>query len=150
MVLVCPACGARYAPPENAIPAAGRLVRCSACRAEWRASPADDARDAPEPRVSAALIPTPAPAAERTPAAAAGPSAMAASLESPPPYEPGGRGGFMAGFTVVALLALGAVAVYVKHEAVVDAVPALAGVIDGFVATVDDMRQRLADLVAGL
>lgn len=39
MLIVCPACGARYEAPNSAIPAPGRIVRCSACRAEWRARP---------------------------------------------------------------------------------------------------------------
>jgi hypothetical protein len=75
---------------------------------------------------------------------------MAASLDSPTPYEPGGRGGFMAGFTAVALLALGGLAIYVNHQAVMDAVPALAGTVESFVALVDDLRQRLAGLAGGL
>lgn len=39
MLLTCPACSARYDVPATALPAEGRIVRCSNCRAEWLARP---------------------------------------------------------------------------------------------------------------
>jgi len=49
MRVTCPACGARYAVDDDAIPAGGRMVQCSACQAEWRAQrqPAPGALAAP-------------------------------------------------------------------------------------------------------
>ena len=49
MRVTCPACGARYAVDDGAIPAGGRMVQCSACQAEWRAQrqPAPGALAAP-------------------------------------------------------------------------------------------------------
>jgi hypothetical protein len=55
----------------------------------------------------------------------------------------------MAGFSVVALLALGGLALYLNHQAVADAAPALAGPLEAYVALVDDLRQRLAGLAGG-
>lgn len=57
MELTCPACSARYTVPVTAIPASGRVVRCSNCRAEWRAEPpaTKAAGDPPQSAVSTAV-----------------------------------------------------------------------------------------------
>ncbi len=171
MQLTCPACGARYALDEDAIPAEGRMVRCSNCRAEWRAG-GRAARMAPPARE---VVPPPfparqpAPAMQRAPERAAPRSPASPSPASPSPAPPppapvrsealaasleeprgGGRGGFMAGFAVISLLALLAVAVYARHADVATAVPQLAEPLERYVALVDRARDALADAVAEL
>jgi predicted Zn finger-like uncharacterized protein len=165
MQLTCPACGARYAVEEGAIPAGGRMVRCSNCHAEWRAGalprvPAARSADARQGLASAgparqAEPPAAMPSASDRPPARA---ALAAQPSPPPPVrsealaasleEPrSARGGFMAGFAVVSLLALGAVAVYARHADVAAAVPRLAEPLEHYVALVDRARAELAQAV---
>ncbi len=51
MILDCPACGARYRLPDDAIPAAGKPVRCARCKHSWveLGQPLDDeAAEAPQ------------------------------------------------------------------------------------------------------
>ena len=40
MRILCPGCGAEYAIPDHAIPAAGREVQCAACTHAWYQLPA--------------------------------------------------------------------------------------------------------------
>ena len=56
MILTCPACSARYRLADNAIPPAGRLVRCASCHHSWFET-------APPP--TPAPLDTPPPAAPR-------------------------------------------------------------------------------------
>lgn len=63
MLLICPACAARYTVPDGAVPPAGRRVRCKACAHLWTAMP--------EPM----LLGEPAPPGEPAPAAPAPPAA---------------------------------------------------------------------------
>ena len=39
MILTCPSCGTQYVVKDDAIPAAGRQVRCKACGHSWREVP---------------------------------------------------------------------------------------------------------------
>lgn len=82
MILVCPACDAKFKIPDGAIPAAGRTVRCAKCKNSWHARPDDIVRkQAAAARAAAARPgtpppPRPAPAAARPvqrPAPAASP-----------------------------------------------------------------------------
>lgn len=80
MLLTCPACSTRYTVSASVVPAEGRVVRCSACRAEWLARPTAGIQ--PQPAVAAA---TPEPAAPPMPAAQAAP---APSVPATPPAAP--------------------------------------------------------------
>jgi predicted Zn finger-like uncharacterized protein len=170
MLITCPACGARYEVDAALIPAGGRTVRCSACRAEWTWRPdpvLETAREA-EVRSAGGLViaaaPAPAPApfesASRRPAAtmaadAAAPpraaASMVASLDEDDDAEgrKGGAGAFMAGFAVVALFALAAVVVYAQRAEIAAVLPALAPWVEAYAAFVDRLRAALAD-AAGL
>ncbi len=162
MRVTCPACGARYAVDDDAIPAGGRMVQCSACQAEWRA------QRQPAPGALAAPAIAQAESAQAESAQAAGgqaagarpvaapadppvrpqPAAMIASLENH--AAPARRGGFFAGFIVVALLTLAAVTLYAKHAAIATAAPAAAEPLGAYVAAVDQGRAWLAETVARL
>ncbi len=155
MRVTCPACGARYSVGDEAIPQGGRMVQCSACGHLWRMTPAAAAVAAPgvaAPTVIASADPAPyAPQRAPTVAEPAGtpqPATMAASLEAE--HAPPRRGGFLAGFVVVALLAMTAATLYAKHAAIAAAAPALAEPLSAYVAAVDQGRALLADTVAGL
>lgn len=56
MILTCPSCATSYFAPDNAIPPAGRKVRCQSCAHIWHASNDEpleltaDSAPAPEPR----------------------------------------------------------------------------------------------------
>jgi predicted Zn finger-like uncharacterized protein len=89
MELTCPACSARYAVPVTAIPASGRLVRCSNCRAEWKAMPT---AEAPPPSPQAEPEAPPVPPQQMHPSApevAEAPSAepVAAEAREAPPLS---------------------------------------------------------------
>jgi predicted Zn finger-like uncharacterized protein len=79
MILTCPECGARYRLADNAIPPAGRAVRCASCQHSWfEAAPAPPELPAapsepPAPVIAptvTAPIPRPAPPPEPVPEAA--------------------------------------------------------------------------------
>ena len=161
MRVTCPACGARYAVDDGAIPAGGRMVQCSACQAEWRAQrqPAPGALAAPMiaqagAQTAGGQTAGPQAAGGQPPAAPADPpvrpqpAAMIASLEND--ATPARRGGFFAGFIVVALLTLAAVTLYAKHAAIATAAPAAAEPLGAYVAAVDQGRAWLAETVARL
>lgn len=174
MQITCPACAAVYEAPDDAVPEDGRMVRCSACRAEWRArrpgadagappsqrgaDPAETAPTAAAPALAASrdLRPAPAPAAP-APAQPTAPAPPRPRADPPPPMlasleeEPEAarpRSGFLIGFAVTAVLCLGAVALYARHDAAAAAVPQLAEPIARYVETVDRGREALAELVA--
>jgi len=157
MRVTCPACGARYAVDDDAIPAGGRMVQCSACQAEWRAQrqPAPGALAAPAIAQAESAQAAGGQAAGARPVAAPAdppvrpqPAAMIASLEND--ATPARRGGFFTGFIVVALLALAAVTLYAKHAAIATAAPAAAEPLGAYVAAVDQGRAWLAEAVARL
>jgi predicted Zn finger-like uncharacterized protein len=170
MRLTCPACGARYETPEGAVPPEGRMVRCSNCRAEWRARPGPElgapaapeaapaaepfaARVAAPPAAASPMAATPVAAPQAAPATPlrqpAGPAPMAASLEDAPDEAPrGGGAGFMAGFAAVTVIALAAAAVYARHEDIAAAAPQLSGALERYVAAVDAARAAVASAVA--
>jgi len=157
MRVTCPACGARYAVDDDAIPAGGRMVQCSACQAEWRAQrqPAPGALAAPAIAQAESAQAAGGQAAGARPVAAPAdppvrpqPAAMIASLEND--AAPARRGGFFTGFIVVALLALAAVTLYAKHAAIATAAPAAAEPLGAYVAAVDQGRAWLAEAVARL
>jgi predicted Zn finger-like uncharacterized protein len=167
MQLTCPACGARYEVAADLIPAAGRAVRCSGCQAEWMASGAvAGAAPAPAPApppIRASSAPAPArdaPTSARAPEPVrASPgeapervstAALIGSLEADDGAPRGHRRSFAAGLAVVALMAAGALGIYVGHDAVVAAVPGAAEPIAAYVAWIDDTRAALDQAVAEL
>ncbi|WP_286830182.1 MULTISPECIES: zinc-ribbon domain-containing protein [Kordiimonas] len=76
MILVCPACDAKFKIPDGAIPPAGRKVRCASCKHSWHAVPQQIVKAPP-------AVPRPAPAAAPRPQAA--PTAPQAAF--PPPED---------------------------------------------------------------
>ena len=65
--LICPGCAAEYRIPDNAIPAQGREVECSACGNVWHATPRLALSD-PQVRAAAELPADPPPLNRRLPA----------------------------------------------------------------------------------
>lgn len=53
MILTCPSCATRYFVKDDAVPSAGRTVRCASCGSEWRAA-GDDAPPLLQPSEAAA------------------------------------------------------------------------------------------------
>jgi len=49
MILECPACGARYRLADDAIPAAGKTVRCARCHHNWFEARAPQPHETPPP-----------------------------------------------------------------------------------------------------
>jgi predicted Zn finger-like uncharacterized protein len=154
MRVTCPACGAQYAPPEGSIPPEGCAVRCSSCKAEWRvqgeppmapaaATVAPEAVETPPLRAAIAADPDPVVVPPAQPPRRASVREMTASFE-PEPETSGGGSAFMAGFATVTLLALAAIAVYANHQAVADAIPALAGPLERYAEAMDAARDWLA------
>lgn len=163
MLIVCPACDARYAVDDAQIGAGGRAVQCSACLAEWTvwsrepSEPRDAGRDAADaaPAASATSAPvSPARAdAARGDARATALAAeaaprdriLAATLEEPRPTR---GGGFLAGFLLAVTAALCAALVYLRADDIAAAVPSLQPQIEAYAAWVDDLRATLAAALA--
>ena len=104
MIIACPACGTRYAVPENAIGPEGRTVRCAKCKHSWfqDALPLEldeqIAPSSPEPEPAAPAQAEPN-AQPETPAqtAAPAPSVDHWRSEAEPDAEPGAETGAEAG-----------------------------------------------------
>jgi predicted Zn finger-like uncharacterized protein len=76
MIIACPACGTRYAVPDNAIGSKGRTVRCAKCKHSWFQEPPEALRSQPVAQV----MPASAPPREPEPAPRSPPA--------PPPAQP--------------------------------------------------------------
>jgi predicted Zn finger-like uncharacterized protein len=66
MQIACPSCAAAYDVPDARLKP-GRSVRCSACGAEWKPAPEDDATPPPEVATPPPAGPEAEPAAPPTP-----------------------------------------------------------------------------------
>lgn len=84
MILVCPSCDSKFKVPDNAIPPAGRKVRCAQCGSAWHATTADELKPPKPARAAAAPRgPVSAPAAAQVAPVAevdAGTAAKAAAI----------------------------------------------------------------------
>ncbi len=83
MILVCPSCDSKFKVPDNAIPPAGRKVRCAQCGSAWHATTADELRPPKTAHAATPSGPRIAPAAPQvTPVAEvdAGTAAKAAAI----------------------------------------------------------------------
>lgn len=126
MVITCPNCRTRFQIRPSSLGEKGRNVRCSSCGNRWFVEPfpepAAPAPPAPEP------VPTsPAPAPE--PAAAAPPPPPEPTPLSTAPPRPSARratsrGSGIAGWLVLAVVALALVGAVVARNAIVATVPA--------------------------
>ena len=102
---------------------------------ERRRPPVSDPQPQPQPRTGGA------PRIDPPPAARAGLSPATRRAEPPPRRRRrGGGGGFLAGFVLTLLVAGALAAAYVYDEEVVEASPALAEPMAGYVGTVDEAR----------
>ena len=81
MILVCPSCDSKFKVPDNAIPPAGRKVRCAQCGSAWHATKANELTP---PKPTRAATPSVRPVqAQQVPTAAevdAGTAAKAAAI----------------------------------------------------------------------
>ena len=94
MILTCPSCGTQYVVKDDAIPPAGRQVRCKACGHSWRQVPESSSADEPVDQPTEAPVPED-PVAEEA-VAEAGYSEAGASEE---PREDAGGAGEYAGYS---------------------------------------------------
>lgn len=63
MILVCPACEAKFKIPDGAIPPEGRKVRCAKCKNAWHAVPQQILKKPVAPQAPQVAPPAPAPRA---------------------------------------------------------------------------------------
>jgi len=97
MILVCPSCDSKFKVPDNAIPPAGRKVRCAQCGSTWHATTADELKPPKptNPAVSggqrrAPAAPQIAPVAEVDAGTAARAAAIRQSVVEPDDQATGG------------------------------------------------------------
>lgn len=97
MILVCPSCDSKFKVPDNAIPPAGRKVRCAQCGSAWHATRADELKPAKTARAATPSRPRSAPAAPQVAPVAevdAGTAAKAAAIrQSVSEQDEGASGG---------------------------------------------------------
>jgi predicted Zn finger-like uncharacterized protein len=86
MILICPACGTRYAVPDAALGAEGRDVRCAKCSTIWRYRP--EAAAVREPETVREPVEIREPVAEFAASADAPAERMTASPPAPAPQTP--------------------------------------------------------------
>ncbi len=70
MILTCPSCATRYFVKDDAVPPAGRTVRCAGCGGSWRATPEPGALEITGEPTAAAEAAAPLPMAYRAKVAA--------------------------------------------------------------------------------
>ncbi|NVJ97757.1 MAG: zinc-ribbon domain-containing protein [Alphaproteobacteria bacterium] len=91
MILVCPACEAKFKIPDGAIPPEGRKVRCASCKHSWHAVPEQiltkPVAQQPAPRPAPPVAPS-VPVEEMDAGAAARAAAVRRSVFDEPAPEP--------------------------------------------------------------
>lgn len=127
--------------------AAGAGVATAVSPGTAERSTAKEQVPSPEPvREAQDDPPLAAPAIDRRQPSAKDAHSMAMTLEEAP-EAPGGRG-FVWGFALVSLVALGAVSIYARHADLAAAVPRLSDPLAQYVAMVNRGREAIAETVA--